>query len=105
MSPPESSGVSRCAINARMRSRCWDSPDSSTLLVRSSATTLAPTAASAPCADVSELTTRTMSAAEACSRRSTSISASPPVSMRWMMRTMRFTLDARSEMISMFEDG
>ena len=33
------------------------------------------------------------------------MSSSPVWSMRWMMRTMRFTFEARSEMISMFEDG
>jgi hypothetical protein len=49
--------------------------------------------------------TRTISAAEACSRRITSMSPSPLVSMRWTMRTMRLTLDARSEMISMFALG
>ena len=48
---------------------------------------------------------RTTSAALACCIGMTSMFSSPVWSMRWTMRTTRFTFDARSEMISMFEAG
>ena len=93
-------------MSARRRSRSALSPPISTLFVRVSATRLvvtgAPSAVGA-CARV--VTTRTTSAADACSRGMTSISSSPAWSMRWMMLIMRSTLEARSEMISMFEPG
>ena len=48
---------------------------------------------------------RTTSIALACCIGMTSISSSPVWSMRSMIRAMRETLEARSEMISMFEAG
>ena len=77
------------------------------LLERSSATTFicgVPPSACA-CAAVSAVIVRTTSAAEAFCRPTTSMSASLAWSMRWMMRSIRFTLLARSEMIRMFADG
>ena len=79
----------------------------STLLERSSATSL--TAAAAPSAAclllIQRVETRTISAAEAFCSGITSTSASPTWSMRSMMRMMRFTLLARSEMMRMLAAG
>ena len=107
MSPPDSSGVSRCVIRVLSRSRCDASPLTSTLLVRSSATilTVGMPPPSAAALVYSVLTMRTTSEALACCIGITSMFSSPVWSMRWMMRIMRFTFDARSEMISMFEAG
>jgi len=48
---------------------------------------------------------RTTSTALACCIGMTSMFSSPVWSMRWMMRTMRLTFAARSEITSMFEAG
>ena len=85
------------------------SPLTSTLLVRSSATTCTVGAAAAFGARA-VLSERVDDAHDLGGRwraRSgiTSMSSSPAWSMRWMMRIMRFTLPARSEMISMFDAG
>ena len=89
------------------RRRCELSPLTSTLLVRSSATifTVGTPPPSAPAVAYSELTMRTTSEALACCIGMTSMFSSPVWSMRWMMRTMRLTFAARSEMISMLEVG
>ncbi len=107
MSPPASSGVSRCVIRVFSLRRCARSPLTSTLFVRSSATilTVGMPPPSAAAVVYSWLTMRTTSEALACCIWMTSISSSPVWSMRSMMRAIRETFDARSEMISMFEAG
>ena len=106
VSPPSSSGVSRWAISARSLSLSLLSPPISTLLVRASDTSEVVTGApSGRGAWVSDVMTRTTSAADACSSLTTSISSSLDWSIRWIIRNMRSTFAARSEMISMLDPG
>jgi hypothetical protein len=77
------------------------SPLISTLLERSSATRCRLGPPPSPPWETSEDSTRTVSAAVALCSGITSMSVPPLWSMRATMRIMRFTFEARSEMISM----
>ena len=101
VSPPVSSGVSRLAISARIFSLAAGSPLMRMLFERSSATMCRLGPPASPPWLTSEESTRTVSAAVALCSGTTSMSEPPLWSMRATMRAMRFTFEARSEMISM----
>ena len=97
MSPPASSGVSRCVISVLRRSRCERSRRSRARCwcarrrrASQSACRRLPRRRRAV---YRLLTMRTTSAALACSIGITSMSSSPVWSMRWMIRIMRLTFD------------